>query len=418
MTAQANAELRGRGAWQDAVLNRPVLASALGNFVVTYDLVLFSIVRIPSLSNMGVSGHALLETGFDLLDIQMIGMLLGGIFWGVLADKLGRLPVLFAAPALYSIVNIYNAYVTTVDTYTVLRFLAGFGMAGELGAVMTIVSEMLPRETRGYSTSFVAGVGVMGAILAAIVTEHTDWETTYLVGGVLGLFSLAARLPLGESTMYERLRLSRDVQWGRLVWLVNSKERLRRLVHCVLLGMPSWFLIGILVTFSPEICAALGAESPVSAADGVIYYYIGLTLGCFVAGWLSQTWRSRRRALGVLVGLTSWIFIAFVLVERASPGVYYGMFTALGLFSGYWALFVSIPAEQFGTNLRGTATVLIPNIIRGSVVVLTAAVHFLSKSMGLVNGVAAVGAACFALSLIGIWRLPESFGRDLDFIER
>jgi len=316
------------------------------------------------------------------------------------------------------LVNICNAFVTTVDAYGILRFLAGFGMAGELGASMTIVSEMLPRETRGYGTSFVAGIGVTGAILAAIVTEHTDWETAYLVGGVLGLVSLAARLPLGESSMYERMRLIRDVPRGRLDWFFNNRERFRRLAHCILLGMPVWFVIGILVTFSPEICAALGATAPVSAADGVLYYYVGLTLGSIAAGWLSQTWRSRRRALGVLVGVTGWIFAAFVLLERATPGVYYGIFTALGLFSGYWALFVSIPAEQFGTNLRGTATILIPNIIRGSVVVLTSSVHMLSKSGGLVGSVAIVGAACFALSLIGIWRLPESFGRDLDFIER
>ncbi len=418
MGAQSESEALSGAAWQNAVLNRPVLASALGNFVVTYDLVLFSIVRIPSLTSMGVTGHDLLETGFDLLDLQMLGMLLGGFLWGILADKIGRLPVLFISAALYSIANISNAFATTVDSYSILRFLAGFGMAGELGASVTIVSEMLPRLTRGFGTSFVAGIGVIGAIAAAIVTAHTDWETAYLVGGVLGLVGLAARLPLGESIMYEHMRNLRELPRGRLDWFFNSRDRFRRLAHCILLGMPTWFVIGILVTFSPEICAALGATEPVSAGEGVIYYYVGLSLGSLGAGWLSQLWHSRRRTLVVLVGITAWIFAGFVLLERGTPGLYYGIFTVLGLFSGYWALFVAIPAEQFGTNLRGTATILIPNIIRGSVVVLTASVHLLSKSIGLVSGVTIVGAVCFAMSLLGIWRLPESFGRDLDFVER
>ncbi len=417
MTTSSHSDLTP-ASWRDTVFNRAVLAAALGNFVNIYDLLLFSVVRIQSLTSLGVAENELLDVGVRLLNLQMLGMLIGGLLWGVVADRIGRMTVLFASVAMYSVANIANAYVTNVEWYGALRFLAGVGLAGELGASITMVSEALPRLTRGLGTSFVAGIGVTGAILAAVMSLHSDWQTCYLVGGILGLVALGARLPLGETAMFAHMMELKQIRRGQWASLFTDSQRLKRFARCVLLGMPIWFVIGILATFSPEICRALGATGVVIAGDSILYFYIGMSTGCLLAGLLSQRWRSRRRAVIIMICTMLAVFAAFLSIKQASPELYYAVFVGLGLCCGYWALFVTIPAEQFGTNLRATVATSVPNILRGSVVILTLAVEALTRPIGLMGAIVAVGLSCFVLSFFGFWRLSESFGRDLDFFEQ
>ena len=400
-----------------SVLTTTVMVSALGYFVDIYDLIIFSIVRVTSLRDLGVSDEELLGQGIFLINMQMFGMLLGGIFWGVLGDKRGRLSVLFGSIVLYSLANLANAFVTSVEQYAALRLIAGIGLAGELGAAITLVSETMPKEIRGYGTSVVAGVGVGGAIAAALVAHYFDWKTAYIVGGVMGLALLALRASMFESGLFDRVKGRTEVSRGNFLQLFTNAQRFQRYLCCILIGMPIWFVVGILMTFAPEICAALGATGPVSAGTAILWCYGGLMLGDFCSGIASQWLRSRKRVVYWFVSVAAVLAVVFLRLPGQSPETYYFLAFLLGLASGYWAIFIQIGAEQFGTNLRATVATTAPNFVRGSVVLLTSLFQAMKGPLGLINSALATGTLCFALVYLALRPLSESFGRDLDFVE-
>lgn len=400
-----------------SICTTTVLVSALGYFVDIYDLIIFSIVRVSSLRDLGIPDDQLLSEGVFLINMQMFGMLLGGIFWGVLGDKRGRLSVLFGSIVLYSVANLANAFVTSLEQYAVLRLIAGIGLAGELGAAITLVSETMPKETRGYGTSFVAGIGVAGAIAAALVAHYFNWKTAYLVGGVMGLGLLALRARMFESGMFDSMKQRADVRRGDFLMLFTNWERFKKYLCCILIGMPTWFVVGILMTFAPEICQALGATGPVSAGTAILWCYGGLMLGDFGSGIASQLMKSRKRVVYWFVSITALLVLAFLHLHAQSPDVYYAMALLLGLSSGYWAIFIQIGAEQFGTNLRATVATTTPNFVRGSVVLVTSLFQALKSPLGLIHGALVAGALCITLVYVALWPLSESFGRDLDFLD-
>ncbi|MFN8889470.1 MAG: MFS transporter [Cyclobacteriaceae bacterium] len=395
----------------------PVIVAALGYFVDIYDLLLFSIVRKPSLASMGVAEADLLSQGEFLLQVQMTGLLVGGLIWGIMGDKRGRLSVLFGSILLYSLANIANGFVTTVDQYAVLRFIAGIGLAGELGAGITLVSESLPPRLRGYGTTLVAAVGLLGAVLANFVAKHFDWQIAYFIGGGLGLLLLIARVSVFESGIFLKVKES-SVQSGNFFQLFNQKERFIKFMGCIFIALPIWFVIGILITFSPEFAKALGVEGVISAGDAVMYSYLGLAAGDMVSGLISQAWRSRKKVVSTFIFLTM-IFVGWYLFSpyKSVDSFYVNCFL-LGFGVGYWALFVTIAAEQFGTNLRSTVTTSVPNFIRGTVVPLTLAFKFLRPELGIVNGALVVGIGTVIIAIFALRLIDETFARDLNFVEK
>jgi MFS family permease len=411
MTSTADAAVR---------TNRAVMAalvvSALGYFVDIYDLILFSIVRMKSLRAIGVPEAALLPEGIRLINWQMGGMLLGGILWGVLGDKRGRLSVLFGSIVLYSLANIANAYVTTVSAYAAMRFVAGVGLAGELGAGITLVSESMPKKTRGIGTSFVAGVGICGAVAAYFVGESFAWTTAYIVGGVMGLCLLVLRIGVFESTMFQKL-LSRAGSRGNFLMLFATRERVVKYLSIILVGVPIWFVTGILVTFSPEIGKALGMSEPPQAGRAVLYYYVGLAVTDFLSGVVSQVLKNRKRTIFLFLGLTLAAILVYFHAAPLSLGAFYWVCFFLGLGCGYWAMFVTIASEQFGTNIRATATTTVPNFVRGAVPLLTSAFQALKPTLGVARSAEAVGLAVMALAFLAATALEETYGKDLDYVE-
>ena len=394
----------------------PILVAALGYFVDIYDLILFSIVRVPSLTALGVSGGALLESGVLLLNMQMAGMLVGGIAWGVMGDRRGRLSVLFGSILLYSIANIANAFVQDVSTYAVLRFVAGVGLAGELGAGITLVSEILPKEVRGYGTTIVASVGVMGAVVAVLVGDAFDWRIAYMVGGAMGLALLVLRIGVFESGLFEGVKQT-TVARGNFFALFASPARARRYLSVVLVGLPIWYVIGILITFAPEIGAAVGVTPAPRAARAVLFAYLGLTAGDMASGLLSQWMGSRKRALGLFLGMTAACILVYFAPFAKSLGLFYAICFGLGVSIGYWAVFVTVASEQFGTNLRATATTTAPNFVRGAVVPVTLLFQALRAPLGISLAGLAVGLLTVTIAAVALWGLEETFGRDLDFLE-
>jgi MFS family permease len=400
------------------ILQPAVIVGALGYFVDIYDLTLFSIVRIPSLKSLGISGDQLVQQGIWILNLQMIGMLLGGIFFGILGDRIGRVTVLFGSILLYSLANIANGFAHSVDAYAFWRLVAGFGLAGELGGSITLVSEILSKETRAYGTALVATVGVMGAVVGGMVAELVVWRTAYFVGGGLGFALLALRLGVSESGMFKQLKHhAPGVSRGRFLSLFTSRQRFGKYARCILIGLPTWFAVGVLVTFSPEFARALHIVGEVKAAGAVAIIYLGLTLGDLASGLLTQWAGSRKRVVLGFILLTTASIAAYFLAAGASAAWFYTVIFILGVGIGYWAVFVTIGAEQFGTNLRSTVATTVPNFVRGSVVPITLGFKFCKDAFGIIPGALIVGAACIVLSLWALSGLAETHGKDLDYFE-
>lgn len=401
-----------------SVLNAAVLVAALGYFVDIYDLILVSIVRKPSLTALGVPADQLLSEGFSILNWQMGGMLVGGIVFGILGDKKGRLQILFGSITLYSLATLANGFVQDLAVYKVLRVVAGIGLAGELGAGITLVSELLPAKLRGYGTMIVASVGVSGAVVGNLVAKHLSWRHAFWVGGGLGLLLLVLRIKVHESGMFAHMKAS-DVARGDFLSLFTRWERFARFLASILIAVPIWVANAILVLGSPEFAQMLGVTGPVSAGDAVAFFYGGLVVGDVTSGVLSQVIGSRKK---VVLGFQAMLVVAYALYflvgRGASPGVFLALCGLLGVTSGYWAIFATVAAEQFGTNLRATVATTVPNFVRGLVVVVTTSFAWLKPGLGLRGAALAVGAFWFALGIGGALRLRETFGVDLDFVER
>ncbi len=401
---------------QHPIFNKAVIVAALGYFVDVYDLVLFSIVRIQSLKSLGYQGQELTDIGLSLLNYQMAGLLLGGIIWGCLGDKRGRLSVLFGSIALYSIANILNAFVTTKETYAIFRFLAGIGLAGELGAAVTLVTESMPVSKRGYSTGFIAGVGILGAIFAAITADLLDWRMAYGLGGVLGIALLFARAKLADSPIFKQAQAS-GIERGNFLTLFKSRDRLKRYACTIAIGIPCWFVLGVLLAFGPEITSELGMMGTLVVGTGVMFQYAGAAVGDFASGVVSQKLKSRNKVVFVCLLATSVLVITFLASRNMTPAFYYALYLGLGLTTGYWAVFVTIAAEQFGTNIRATVASTAPNFVRGSVIPMAFVIQQIKGQIGLVYSVALVGTAVMLIAFFALGRLKDSYSYDLNFLE-
>lgn len=398
------------------VLTLPVIVIAMGYFVDIYDLILFGVVRVESLTELGLDKEGITLWGSIILNAQMAGMLIGGILWGILGDKKGRLSVLFASIILYSVANLLNAFVTNVEQYAILRFIAGIGLAGELGAGVTLVAEILPKEIRGYGVMAIAAFGVLGVVAANIVAEHFAWRNAYIIGGVLGFMLLILRFRVRESSMFEH-HVSDDIKRGHFFGLFTHKKLFSKYIKAIVIGMPLWYVVGVLVMFSPEFAKALSIEGEVSAGEALMYCYIGLSVGDLASGYISQQMKSRKRAYTLFMVFSVLSVIYYFTLSGASAELFYVSVFFLGLFCGYWALFITMAAEQFGTNIRATVATTVPNFVRGSVVPITSSFMLLKDSLGVLGSAAVVGAVTFSIALVALYYTRETFHEDLDYIE-
>jgi len=428
-----------------------VTVAALGYFVDLFDLVLYSVVRVPSLGEAAGIGlpmappdaahlgtleqlrqlFAVLtgqlpgdvtSAGLVILNAQLVGMVLGGIAWGMLGDRRGRLTVLFGSILVYSLANLANAFVTTVPEYAALRFIAGFGLAGELGAGITLVSELMGRERRGYGTMIVAGIGLLGPIAAAIVGQAVPWRTAYVIGGVMGLALLALRIGVAESGLF-RTAQSRPLIRGRFTMLLWPPERLVRYGRVIFAGVPIWWVGGVVFVFAPELGRAMGLTAPaegtpvVNPATVIMCGYAGAATGDILSGLISQLMRSRVRTILLFQAGLLASGAAFFALGGRSHLTFYALVYLMGLATGYWAVFVTVASESFGTNLRATATTTAPNFVRGFAVVIVTGWELLKPSWGTLGAAMAVGLAVLTIGMIAVSGLREPFGRSLDFEE-
>ncbi len=405
-----------------------ILVAALGYFVDIYDLVLFGVVGRKSLATLQVPKENIEAVFAHIQDRQMLGMLVGGIVWGVLGDRRGRLSVLFGSIVMYSVANVVNGMLTSVTGYEWVRFIAGVGLAGELGAGITLVSEIMSKTARGWGTTLIAGVGVTGAVVAGLVDRagpalatsfHTEaWRVAYYFGGGLGFALLLLRLGVRESGMFEAVKQNTDVSRGNFFLLFTSGDRLKRYACVIVSGVPVWYLIGILVFRAGKIGASLGLHGEVSSGTAIMMAYIGLAVGDLSSGALSQLIRSRIKTIAAFLVLSAVGTAVYFALAGVSVFALYVACLAVGIGGGYWAVFVTTAAEQFGTNLRSTVTTTAPNFVRGSLVLVSMLFAWLEPTIGSWKAALAVGVLCIGGALLSLLPLKESFGKDLDYLER
>jgi MFS family permease len=407
-----------------AVFHPAVIVGALGYFVDIYDLTLFSIVRTTSLKELGYSGEQLVSVGLMLLNVQMVGMLCGGVAFGILGDRVGRVALLFSSILLYSLANLANGFVQSIEAYTVLRFVAGFGLAGELGGCITLVSEVLPKSKRGYGTAMVAGIGVLGAVFGEQVARHVGWRPAFFIGGGMGLALLALRVSVVESGLFNTLKKTdahpdrHAIKRGDFLALFRNGARFMRFARCILIGMPCWFVVGILATLAPELGRALHLTGDVTAGRAVSCVYLGLTLGDFASGFLSQWFGTRKKIVLAFILITAAAAGTYLTSHGASTSWFYTVCFALGLGVGYWAVFATIAAEHFGTNLRATVATTVPNFVRASIIPISFTFQYTKPYLGPLGAAALVGALSVAIALWALRGLEETHGKDLDYLER
>lgn len=411
-----------QSASKSAIFNLTVLVAALGYFVDIYDLQLFNLVSKPSLKGIGITDEAAIKYwDVRLFNVQMIGMLVGGIIWGVMGDLKGRKSILFGSIVLYSIANILNGMVDNTTQYQIVRFFAGLGLAGELGAAITLVAEIMSKEHRGYGTMLIVSVGALGAVAAFFITSHVDWRVSYYIGGGLGLALLLLRFGTFESTMFDSVKTEK-VSRGNFLSLFTNRERFIKYLFCILIGVPVWYCIGVLMKFSEQFAEGWGID--VSGDKGIqirrtaiMLSYIGLCVGDLLSGYLSQVFRSRKKiVIGYLLA-SATLAVLYVNMKSDSLTLFNVMCFLLGCATGYWALFVTIASEQFGTNIRATATTTVPNFVRGFVVPLTLGFTALSEISGDIQAAMVVGAISIGLALIATIGIKETFGKDLNYVE-
>ncbi len=393
-----------------------IIVASLGYFVDIYDLVIFSIVRVQSFHDIGIAENAMRKGGEYVLNMQMGGLLIGGIIWGIIGDKFGRLKVLFGSIVLYSFANIANAYVGNINSYAAVRFIAGLGLAGELGAGITLVSESMNKEKRGYGTMMVAVVGVLGALVAFWVANHFDWRNAYIVGGCIGIFLLALRIGTFESGLYKKTE-NKNIPKGKFMMLFANRERALRYLYCLLIGLPIWFVVGIFITQAPEFGKALGSTEVLSAGKGIVYTYIGISLGDLFAGLLAQVTGSRKLAVFIFQAGIIISSVWYLSSTGITPEKFHWLAFFMGLSVGYWATFVTISSEQFGTNLRATVTTTAPNFVRGALIPSTFLFEFFVHRFNIITAGYIMIFILSAIALFALTQLKESFNKDLNYLE-
>jgi putative MFS transporter len=403
------------------IFSLPVIVGALGFFVDIYDLLLFNIVRKSSFRDLGVAEDAMKDVGESIISWQMIGLTIGGILWGIMGDKKGRKSVLFGSILLYSLATIANGFVQTVEQYTWLRFIAGLGLAGELGASITLTSELLPKEKRGIAAAIIATSGVMGTITAYFVhyLSGEDWRLCYFIGGGMGLALLFLRIGVLDSSLYDATK-NAQVKMGNFFMLINNKERLQRYLRSIFIGLPVWYVIGVMISFSDEFARRFGIED-FDQPKALMLQYVALAFGDMGAGFLSNYLRSRKKTLLIYYGILIFFLILFFATKGGGNAFnMYAICMGLGFGSGISVLYITMSAEQFGTNLRATAAISIPNLVRGFLPLILLMFQFLRSEKMLNNYVTAAMITGILIVALGLWsvlKTQETFEKDLDYLE-
>lgn len=397
-------------------LNWVVIVAGLGYFVDLFHITLFGVVRISSFNSLGITElDQVMKAGVLAYNAQMIGMMIGGLFWGILGDKIGRYIILTVPIVLYSAGSIANVFVWDPESYAICRFITGIGLAGELGAAITLVSESLPKEIRGVGTTIVATLGLLGSVFAGFFGQMMDWKTAYIAAGIMGFILLAIRLKVLDRAIVDK-KSSHSANRGNIAMLFKKGRGLKYL-KCILIGIPIYYITGVMFTFAPELTKSMDIQGTVTAGNTLLWGTIGLTTGDFISGMLSQALKSRNRAIAICIVVALIGCLIYLNLNGVTPVWINFMCFIIGAAAGYWAVLVTLAAEQFGTNIRATVATTVPNFVRGAAALVVSLFAYLKPGLGVIQSATLVGGVLFALALVSLFTLEETFGKDLNFIE-
>lgn len=397
------------------VFNATVLVTAFGYLVDLYDILIFNVTRVASLTELGLSGTALTDMGLFILNMQLLGMMLGGIFFGIMGDKIGRKKCLLFSILIYSSATLLCSFIQTGEQYAAMRFLAGFGLAGEVGVGIALISESMTKETRTLGVTFFTALGISGAVIAALAAEFFHWRTCYVIGGLMGFALLVTRTFVMESGLFEKVKES-TASRGDFTLLLRRKDLFQKYILCILVATPIWFIIGMIWTLGPEVSTALGAKMPVKGPVSVGIGYCGLMVGDGACGLLSYYFKNRKKVIFGFLSAGAILMIYLLSQTEITNIAYYALVFSTGLAMGYWINFVSISAEQFGTNIRATVSTSIPNFARATLLPMNLAFSSMKGSLGVVPSVSLLAIIAFAAAFLALWKLEETFHKELDYL--
>ena len=397
------------------ILTLPVIVCTLGYAIDLYDLLVFSAVRIQSMTAIGVPAANQLDAGISLINAQMLGLVLGGIVFGILGDKFGRTKILFSSICLYSIATFANAFVTDLPTYKLLRFVSGFGLSGELGLAITLIAEIIDKKDRGYAAAIIAGFGMLGCVLAGVSAKYLDWRTCYMIGGTAGVVLLILRAKVIESPLFQAL--GKNMAQGSIKLLFSSFDRIKRFLLCILIAVPMPLTFWMLIAFAPEFTSKLGLAKPLTSGDAIVFGYIGLTLGDLFSCFLTQMIKSRRKVLLLFVISNFALCLYYLSVHHDNSAAFKILYVLLGFSGGYWALMALIAAESFGTNLRATVATTVPNFARAAAIPIGIALSMLKGPFGLIQAATTISIFTFAIGIVAALVIKETYDTGIDYIE-
>jgi MFS transporter, putative metabolite:H+ symporter len=399
------------------VFNATVIVTALGYLVDVYDILIFNTTRVATLTDLGLSGDLLTNMGIYILNMQLVGLILGGLFFGVMGDKIGRKACLLGSILTYSIATLACAFVTTPEQLAWARFIAGFGLAGEIGIGVALITETMTKEKRTLGVTLFAFIGIAGAVLAALAAEFLPWRICYIIGGVAGLLLLITRTMVLESGLYEKSKEHTHIQKGSLAMILTRPALLKKYIYCIFLGAPIFYSIGMIWTLSPEIGKNLGASEPIKATMAIGLGYLGMMFGDLLAGLLSHRFQNRKTIILYFMIVTCVVIVGLFLQKNITPTTYY-IFAALnGLFIGYWVNLITMSAEQFGTNIRATVSTSVPNFARATLLPLNLILSAIKPSIGIIWGVGFMGVLAMVLAFYALYKLEDTYHKDLNYYE-
>jgi hypothetical protein len=247
--------------------------------------------------------------------------------------------------------------------------------------------------------------------------ELFDWRTCYYIGGALGLTLLLLRMQVKESVLFKQVKQA-GVKRGDFLMFFNNKERALLYLRCIMIGIPAWYIIGVLVTFSDQFGKEFGIEG-IDPGKAIMYQYMAIAFGDLTAGLLSKLLNSRKKALFVFYGITTlFLGLYFGLRGGGSAQNMYWLCAGLGFGTGFSVIYITMSAEQFGTNLRATAAVTIPNMVRGALPLIIILFKGMRNWTGsYVTGAVLTGALLMLIAVYAAIGIRETYNKELDFVE-
>lgn len=392
-----------------------VLVVALGYYVDAYDLLVMSAVRKPSLLSLGVPESETLNIGLSLLNYQLVGLMIGGVMWGVIADKYGRKKALFGSILIYSFANIANGYINSVNMYYWLRIIAGFGLAGELGVGISLITENVAKERRTISTAIVSFFGMLGASTGGWFGSIFEWQNCFLIGGFAGLLLLLLRLKVEESVMFNEIK-DKNVSKGNIWMIIKNPKTLLTYFFCTLAGAASILFIGVFIQSTPELGKLFNLN--ITAGIALIWYYLGASVSEIIAGLLSKLLKERKAPIYIFYAISLLAITNFCVNVPNSPYFFYLNCLFLGFGLGWWSQLITLSAELFGINVRATAATSIPTFARAWNIPFSNIFKQNIPNLGIVNSAFGIGVIVVSLAIISITMVKETFENDANFIER